>query len=119
MSKDIREEATLYYNNFLLYKKRTKKVFKSIVVYINTNKIVLEDVSKDNIKLLITKWNNTDNYSCQDYLDMRVISNNIIINDEDLSLKELVKNYLFFFDKFHKDLYKFYEYASKIEGKKD
>ena len=67
---------------------------------------------------MISKWNNTDNYSGQDYLDMKDISNNInhyIITNEDLSLQELFKNYLINFDKFQKDLYNFYEFAEKIK----
>ena len=115
--KELRNKATLHYNNFLYFKKQTKKIFINIILYINTNKIILPDNCKENIRLLISKWNNTDNYSGQDYLDMKDISNNIInlIDDKEISLKELFKNYSINFDKFQKDLYNFYEFAEKIK----
>ena len=115
MSKELRNEATIYYNNFLDYKKKTKNVFKNIIIHINNHKIVLSNNSKENIKSLISMWNNTENYSGQDYINMRELSQSIMDGiDEDLSLKELFKNYLLFFDRFQKDLYKFYEYVSQI-----
>lgn len=118
MTKELREKATLHYNNFLYFKKQTKKIFKNIIQYINNHSITFPQDIKDNFKLLISKWNNTDNYSGQDYLDMKDIStfiNNYIIKQEDSSLKELFMNYLINFDKFQKDLYNFYEFAEKIK----
>lgn len=116
MSKELRNEATICYNNFLDYKKKTKNVFKNIIIHINNHKITLSNNSKENIKSLISMWNNTENYSGQDYINMRELSQSIMDGiDEDLSLKELFKNYLLFFDRFQKDLYKFYEYVSQIE----
>ena len=118
MIKELRDKATFHYNNFLYFKKQTKKIFKNIVQYINNHSITFPQDIKDNFKLLISKWNNTDNYSGQDYLDMKDIStsiNNYIIKQEDSSLKELFMNYLINFDKFQKDLYNFYEFAEKIK----
>ena len=118
MTKELREKATLHYNNFLFFKKETKKIFKNIIKYINNHSIIFPQDIKDNFKLLISKWNNTDNYSGQDYLDMKDIStsiNNYIIKQEDSSLKELFMNCLINFDKFQKDLYNFYECAEKIK----
>ena len=116
MSKELKNQATIHYNNFLDYKKKAKNVFKNIIVHINNNRIVLSSKSKEDIKSLILMWNNTENYSGQDYINMRDISQSIMDEiTEDLSMKELFKNYLLFFDKFQKDLYKFYEYVAQIE----
>lgn len=117
MSKELRDKATLYYNNFLFFKKKSKQLFKKIIIYINDNNILLKSEIKDNIKILISKWNNTDNYSGQDYLDMKNISdtiNNKLDNNE-LHIKDLFSIYLSNFDRFQKDLYNFYEYAEKIK----
>jgi hypothetical protein len=115
--KDLREKATIYYNSFIENKKKSKKIFKNIIIYINDNKIQLSESNKDNIKLLIHHWNNTDNYSAQDYLDMKDID--LVINDSldstDLSLKELFNNYLIFGEKFRKNLFDFYKYVALIE----
>lgn len=115
--KELREKATICYNNFIENKKKSKKIFKNIIIYINNNKIELSHSNKDNIKLLINHWNNTDNYSAQDYLDMKDID--LVINDSldlsDLSLKELFNNYLIFSEKFRKDLIEFYKYVALIE----
>jgi len=115
--KNLKEKATEYYNNFILNKKKSKKIFKNIIIYINTNKIELSNNTKDNIKLLINHWNNNDNYSANDYLNMKEIDieiNNSLNNDE-LSLKELFNNYLIFSENFRSNLIKFYEYVAQIE----
>lgn len=115
--KDLKEKATICYKNFIKNKKNSKKIFKNIIIYINDNKIELSQLNKDNIKLLINHWNNTDNYSAQDYLDMKdidlVINENLDISD--LSLKELFNNYLIFSEKFRKNLIEFYKYVALIE----
>lgn len=115
--KNLKQKATEYYNNFILNKKKSKKIFKNIIIYINTNKIELSDNNKDNIKLLINHWNNNDNYSANDYLNMKEIDieiNNTLTND-DLSLKEMFNNYLIFSENFRSNLIKFYEYVAQIE----
>jgi hypothetical protein len=115
--KNLKEKATEYYNNFILNKKKSKKIFKNIIIYINTNKIELSNNTKDNIKILINHWNNNDNYSANDYLNMKEIDikiNNSLNNDE-LSLKELFNNYLIFSENFRFNLIKFYEYVAQIE----
>lgn len=115
--KELKEKATICYKDFIENKKKSKKTFKNIIIYINDNKIELSPSNKDNIKLLIHHWNNTDNYSAQDYLDMKDID--LVINDNldisDLSLKELFNNYLIFSEKFRKDLIEFYKYVALIE----
>lgn len=115
--KNLKQKATEYYNNFILNKKKSKKIFKNIIIYINTNKIELSDNTKDNIKLLINHWNNNDNYSANHYLNMKEIDieiNNTLTND-DLSLKEMFNNYLIFSENFRSNLIKFYEYVAQIE----
>jgi hypothetical protein len=115
--KNLKEKATEYYNNFILNKKKSKKIFKNIIIYINTNKIELTDDNKNNIKLLINHWNNNDTYSANDFLNMKEIDIKInnSINNDDLSLKELFNNYLILGEKFRSNLIKFYEYVAKIE----
>ena len=113
----LRKEATIYYNNFLESKKKSKKIFKNIIIYINTNKIELSSDNKENLKLLINHWNQTDNYSAQDYLNMKDIDLKInnSLDTDDLSLKELFNSYLLFGEKFRTSLIKFYEYVAEIE----
>lgn len=115
--KNLKEKATEYYNNFILNKKKSKKIFKNVIIYINTNKIELSNNTKDNIKLLINHWNNNDNYSANDYLNMKEIDIEInnTLNNDDLSLKELFNNYLIFSENFRSNLIKFYEYVAQIE----
>jgi hypothetical protein len=115
--KNLKQKATEYYNNFILNKKKSKKIFKNIIIYINTNKIELSDNTKENIKLLINHWNNNDNYSANDYLNMKEIDIEInnTLNNDDLSLKELFNNYLIFSENFRSNLIKFYEYVAQIE----
>lgn len=116
-TNNLKQKATLFYNNFNKNKKKCKKLFKDIVVYINENKIELSQSNKDNIKLLIHHWNNTKDYSAQDYLNMKDIDieiNNNLDNDNS-SLKELFNSYLMFGEKFRSNLIKFYEYVAQIE----
>lgn len=115
--KNLKEKATEYYNNFILNKKKSKKIFKNIIIYINTNKIELTDDNKNNIKLLINHWNNNDTYSANDFLNMKEIDIKInnSINNDDLSLKELFNNYLILGENFRSNLIKFYEFVAKIE----
>ena len=115
-TNDLKKKATIFYNNFIKNKKKCKKLFKDIVVYINENKIELSQSNKDNIKLLIQNWNNTKDYSAQDYLNMKDIDLEINQSlDIDSSLKELFNNYLFLGEEFRKNLFDFYKYVALIE----
>ena len=115
-TNNLKQKATLFYNNFNKNKKKCKKLFKDIVVYINENKIELSQSNKDNIKLLIHHWNNTKDYSAQDYLNMKDIDLEINQNlDIDSSLKELFNSYLFLGEEFRKNLFDFYKYVALIE----